>query len=404
MKANNISIYLIRLILIGGKVLLSLYLAKVLGLEFLGTFTLLLGAVAIVPMIIRAGMATHLSRTVISMKEKDAWNSILSYWSYISVIYVLLSLFLIFTIDIFLGVNLPIALFLVIFLEHIVYDIFIFMNGFKKHYFANVILVLQASLWIFPFIGLSWFFPEYRNMETLLVFWQCAGVLAVLFFARHLGWETLSQFKLLGFDWCAKEFLTSRYIYVSELISVLMLYADRYVMYLFLTTEIIGLYGLFWQIANAIANLIGAAVHQTFRPVLIALFTSDAVRYRTTSHSLMKKTILSSLVLSVIAFSGCNALFWALDMKVPLENFSLLILVLVIGNCRVVLDTVKLLLFTQSKDKNKLLLDVSFFSSSLFVGLGMYWYGVQMYLVTLAALYFVVFLSVWINKKTLLEI
>ena len=49
MKANNISIYLIRLILIGGKVLLSLYLAKVLGLEFLGTFTLLLGAVAIVP-------------------------------------------------------------------------------------------------------------------------------------------------------------------------------------------------------------------------------------------------------------------------------------------------------------------------------------------------------------------
>ena len=341
---------------------------------------------------------------MISMKEKDAWNSILSYWSYISVIYVLLSLFLIFTIDIFLGVNLPIALFLVIFLEHIVYDIFIFMNGFKKHYFANVILVLQASLWIFPFIGLSWFFPEYRNMETLLVFWQCAGVLAVLFFARHLGWETLSQFKLLGFDWCAKEFLTSRYIYVSELISVLMLYADRYVMYLFLTTEIIGLYGLFWQIANAIANLIGAAVHQTFRPVLIALFTSDAVRYRTTSHSLMKKTILSSLVLSVIAFSGCNALFWALDMKVPLENFSLLILVLVIGNCRVVLDTVKLLLFTQSKDKNKLLLDVSFFSSSLFVGLGMYWYGVQMYLVTLAALYFVVFLSVWINKKTLLEI
>lgn len=399
MKANNISIYLIRLILIGGKFLLSLYLAKVLGLEFLGIFTLLLGAVAVVPMILRGGMATQLSRTVISMRGKDAWDSILSYWVYLSLIYVLLSFSLVFIIGIFFDVSLPVSLFIVIYLEHLVYDIFIFLNGFKKHYFANIILVLQASLWIFPFIGVSWFYPEYRSMEVLLSFWLSAGLLAVFIFLQYLGWEKLFKLKLLGLDWYIKQFFISKYIYVSELIGVLVLYADRYVMYIFLPAEVVGLYGLFWQVANAIANLIGAAIHQTYRPILIAFYNSDMNNYIQSAYSLMKKTISVSLAFTLVSFAGCVGLFYLLAMDAPLRNLELLVLVLVVGNCRVVLDTIKLLLFTQSRDKNKLFIDALFFILSLLAGAGMYWYGIHSYLIIIVMLYGAVFSLLSFNRK-----
>ena len=254
------------------KFILALFIARFMGLEQLGRYGLIAGAAAVWPVVMRLGVFASVSREAVGQPLPALTRNLRHYASGTLLLYLLPAPIALTTGWYFGTFWLAALALLIIVLEHAAYDSFVITNNLKQPLLANAILSLQSAVWIYLFVVLAFALPAMRQLEVLLAFWIAGSALSLilaLWLTRRWPWrEALAQ--PLSRDWYRPYLHRSWRLYLSEVLTVTINYLDRYLITFFFGLELVGVYVLFWQVANAICNLVGAGVVRLYSPLLIA--------------------------------------------------------------------------------------------------------------------------------------
>ena len=294
-----IYIMTLRASMLAGKFLLGLFIVRFLGLDTMGVYGLLLGIAAIFPMIARLGIFSSISRIAVGQPISLLTKNLYHYASGTLVIYaVLLPAIIILGVH-FETPKLFILGFFVILFEHISADIFVLTNNLEKPKLANELLSLQSAVWIYLYIFSALLFPALRTLDNILLFWISGGILSCLiaiYAARNWPWkETLRE--KINLTWYKEHLHGAWRLYFGDIINALSIYLDRYLITWILGLEAAGIYVLFWQVTNAICNLVGASVLYPYRPRLIGAFKERNIEL---FNSLFRESASKSLILGGI--------------------------------------------------------------------------------------------------------
>lgn len=273
-KAQPLAVMGLRLLTLGSKFLLTLFLARFLGLEALGIYGFILGATAVVPIVVSFGLMSVIGRDIVKLKPAAVIAEVQPYWLLILAVYAVLAP-LAFFLPIGQGVlagSFLLASLAVVMLEHLGTDTYNILVNLRRPLLANVLLFIRGGGWMLLYMPLSLLLPELLNLPTLLTFWLAGLVLAFAgFFLGTRNWPWKSFFTLAPtLQWYKMRIAHAWKFFFSDICSFGGPYLDRYIIGLSFGLKEAGIYVLFWSIANALYTLISTGVMQINRPRLIS--------------------------------------------------------------------------------------------------------------------------------------
>jgi len=348
------TIMTLRLMMLGSKLLLSVFIARYLSIEELGFYGLIIGVVAVGQIVMRLGIASGLFREAVSMPMPRLIANLRNYLMNCAVLYAL-----IFPIAMGVGFWLEMPLiallvFCVLITEQLCMDIYTLAINLQRSIFANLLLSIQSSAWIFVYIVTAFFVPELQNLEFLILLWIAAGVLGIgfaLWYVRR-AFRVPREKIAYRFIWVWERFLRMRDLYVSEVMGVAANFADRFIITFFLGLEMAGVYVLFWQMVNAIVNLVDSAVVQVYRAKFIRAFqaANGALLLQQFYRGIVVVFGLTSAMALAVALLS-PVLFWVVDKPVAEANAYILYLLLIASLFRVIASLGAGLLFGCNEDR-----------------------------------------------------
>ncbi|MDA0967540.1 MAG: oligosaccharide flippase family protein [Proteobacteria bacterium] len=302
---SSLSIMGLRVSMLASKILLSIFIARYIGLDTLGIYGLIVSTAGMLQIVLRFGIFDTISREAVNQNFKELTLNIRNYGIGVLFCYMALIPITLLVGWYFDNQKLSIFILIIILIEHISYDVFILINNLQRPKLANIILSIQSASWIYLFITLAFFIPDLRNLQTMILFWVCAGIISItisLALAHNWPWASAFSQKLQR-KWYRQYFKMSWKLYLSATMSSITMYTDRYFISIFLSLELVGVYVLYSQIINAISNLVGAGVLQVYRPRLILEYSKE--NGLTRFQKIFKKAFLSSqgwaIILSLLS-------------------------------------------------------------------------------------------------------
>ncbi|MBP2159777.1 MULTISPECIES: lipopolysaccharide biosynthesis protein [Asticcacaulis] len=346
-----------------GRFALSFYLVKFLSLSETGQFGLIVGVAGVLPALFGFGMNYFLSREIIGVDIEDAFARIRDKM-------VVMASLLGVTLLGALAVNTvhPVNMLgnlwlagLIIVLEVIAFDLHIVLISLRKPLLANFLLIVRSAAWVFPFIGVSFLWPQYRNLDTLLVFWLASLVLSFLvlwLFTRTWPWlKTLSR--RIDSQWIGHTIKAAGLVYLSDLGLVVYSYFDRFFIAGHLGLAATGVYTFYWTMANALLVLITAAVVQVSLPGLVDGFKAGEDAWRQRFGRMLVKALAGSLAMAVAMYGAVTFLMPYIGnpelSRHPLI-FPLMLLAIVV---KIVADMTHYGLYSRKKDRTLALVNIS---------------------------------------------
>ncbi|MFC3607949.1 lipopolysaccharide biosynthesis protein [Stutzerimonas tarimensis] len=350
---SSLSILGLRGGVLAAKLLLSLFIARYLGLESLGAYGLIAGMVAVGQAVMRLGLLDAIGRDAVGQPLEARMRNLRHYLTGCSALYALL---LPIVLLVGLGVGAPILVllvFLVLLSEHASHDVFVLANNLQRPRLANALFALQAGGWIYLYILAALVQPALRSLEALLAFWIGGGLLAVAAAAiASSDWPWRQAFsEPIRLGWYRSYLGRAWRLYLSEIVAITNLYADRYLVGAFLSLEFAGIYVLFWQVSNAVCNLVGASVLQVFRPRLIqACRDGDPRAFRRTLRNCARRCAATVAGLVLLSALLVPLLLEHTRQPLAMEHLPLLWLLLAFAGARVAADLSIATLFAQRAD------------------------------------------------------
>jgi O-antigen/teichoic acid export membrane protein len=151
-------------------------------------------------------------------------------------------------------------------------------------------------------MALAYFYPEWRNIETLLIFWLMGSLIALVFYMVQFDWIKNDNMAHTN-PFCKKVLKIikeSKIVYANGIFTALSTYADRYIITAFLGLELTGVYIFFWQISSALSNLLYTGVIQLYRPKLVRAFGEKNPIYNTLFKTCLKKSVFLATMFAII--------------------------------------------------------------------------------------------------------
>lgn len=324
--------------------LLALFIARFIGLEELGIYGLIAGAAAVLQIVLRFGVFSKLSRDSVHNDLPALTHDLRHYGIGTLTLYGLLLPLTLALGWYFDHTSLALLVWAVIMVEHVINDVVALMTNLDRPASANMLYAFQSAAWIYLYVALALMFPALRTLDWVLGFWIAGSLLALAFAARLTrAWPWSDAFRRpLEWLWFRKNALASWRLYLSEVIAVLTLYVDRYLLSLFLSLELVGVFVLFWQMASAVANLVGAGVLQVYRPRLIrAGRRSDADGFQSLYRESLSRSLAASALLSLIVAPAAYLLIPFSKQPLAMQYLPLLGLMLACLQIRIWADAAK---------------------------------------------------------------
>jgi O-antigen/teichoic acid export membrane protein len=368
---SSLSIMGLRGGMLVGKFLLSLFIARYMGLEDLGVYALIAGVVAVGQVVMRFGIFASISREAVNQPIDELLHNLRHYGVGCVVAYIVLIPAFYVGGAHFGSAALGLLTLVVMFLEQASFDAFVLTNNLQKPKLANVIYALQSALWIYLFVVLAFFIEAFRSLENIMVFWIGGGFFSLflsLFLTRKWPWRTVFS-RPFSRIWYAPYFMKSWRLYMGDIISTMTMYLDRYLITFFLSLELVGVYILFWQVANAICNLIGAGVIQVYRPRLISAYNqNDSALFRTLFVATFKRGLGGTTILSLVCAAIVPFLVVYADKPLAMEYLPLFWLMLFTLLFRVATDIVGAGLYARHMDRIIVQSNIIRFGLAIIVG------------------------------------
>lgn len=293
----------LRSLTIAAKFALTIFIARYLGLADVGVYGLITSAAVIAPVLLGFGVANHLCRDAVRFGPPSIAVRLLQYFAFLLPLYALAAVGGAVVLP---SRAAPLAgLSLLMLLEHIQTDMFALMVITGRAYVANVINFIRAAGWVLAYVPLALVDPGLRSIEAVGVFWLGGCVAATLLtvgFTRDWRWRSaLAQLPSRPFTLPHRH--GSPALYLNDLANTLFLYVDRYVVGVFLSPKMLGIYVLFWSITNAISNLVTTAIVQPRRGELVQVVHRAALSFNKEVWKLTFTTTQITVAMSIAAIA-----------------------------------------------------------------------------------------------------
>lgn len=247
-----------RLLGLGSRFMLTFLLTKEISLEFQGEYTLVSTSVALVIILFGFDFYVYANRLLIKQKNREVFffkNSLVFY----SFSYLLLFPFIWFTTKNFdvIDVGPFWTLYFLIIFEHLGQELFRSYIAMRKPLFANVLLLLRTGSWAGIIVFALFFIKDFQiSIPEILRLWLFfAFVTCVLGIAFYPNIKSFGQEKI-DFKWIRKGMGVGLTMFMSTICLKAIEYSDRYLIAFFLDKTQLGIYALYFQLANLINVII----------------------------------------------------------------------------------------------------------------------------------------------------
>ncbi|MEO7224314.1 MAG: hypothetical protein ABIY37_17740, partial [Devosia sp.] len=288
------------------KFVLTIYIARRMGLADLGLYGLISGVVIVGPIVASMGLMGLLARELVTRELGELTQLLRHYWRTVGTLYLTLLFPLAISVGLFTGQLWICLMTLAIWLlEHVNNDSFAVLISRQRALLANVLYFLRAGGWMIVFMAAGLIVPPAWATLLLLSLWLAFEFIAVVGFAiaaRRWPWRSAPVSPRETVRWWRETVRPALKFWASDTGNVMGLYVDRYIITALMGLEYLGVYVLFWSVANAVYNLTETGTLQTRRPLLIgAHHRSDRTEYRRVFRSMSFSSFGSILVLSLLA-------------------------------------------------------------------------------------------------------
>jgi O-antigen/teichoic acid export membrane protein len=372
----------LRVVTLGSRFALSLYLAKFLSIRDVGVFALLTGLIALLPPAAGLGLNYFVSRTAVRQTREDAIR--------LGRDKLLISLLLAAALAIgcaalaaFGWLELPLApwLFLAVALLEVVgFDVHLLLLARSKSAFANILLFLRSGLWVFPYMVAAFFEPSLRTIDAIALFWLGGLILCLgLLLARYR--DTLGL--LFARDAIAAHrsvrpfALKAPKIYLADLGLAGSIYIDRFVVSGLIDVHAAGIYFFYASIINGIYVVALASSVQVYAPQFRMAYTERGVPGL---HAAIGPRLKQTLMISVAAFACALPLTWGLvrftGKPELLANFAILPVVILAYTAKIVSDFMSAVIAAAEQDNHYAIFNIAgLAATSAFCALGILMFG-----------------------------
>lgn len=306
---------LLRSLTLLSKFLLVIFLAKYLEPSEVGLYGLISVTLSFALYFVGFEFYTYTTREIINKQELCGWF-IKNHIVFLFFVYLLFMPMLLF---IFIKGLLPwwtaLWFFLLLILEHISQEANRVLIATSRQLAASIVLFLRSGLWAWIVIGLMFYNPDVRALETVLYYWVIGGATAIFL----SGWYLINQnikgwSKPVNWNWIRDGIYTALPFLLSALSLRAILTVDRYWVELLLGLDVLGVYVLFIGLATALISFLDAGVFVYIYPTLIFAYgKGDTDLFR----KVMKRLCVNSLWIIIIFIISA---YWALPYIVSFIN------------------------------------------------------------------------------------
>lgn len=297
------------------KFLLTLFIAKFMGLETLGIYGMILGAVTLGPVILGLGLMNNLSRSMVTQSSAQVTAQVLHYGRLIGSLYALVFA-LAMTASIIVGSPWLMAIGVLLMVqEQLSNDLAAALNSRKQYWQANSLMLSRTLGWMLPFMAVAFVERQLATLPALLTFWMVGNMVTLAMFVWFVrGWPWFKAWAIIKkAPVTLAQVKQSMTLYINDVVNTSSQYLDRYVVGFMFGLELTGVYVLFWSMANALSNLISNGVIQIAKPKMIEAYQASQKAFSIAFNQLQRDVMLASVALAAVA-SG------VLTMALPLLN------------------------------------------------------------------------------------
>lgn len=377
---QSFSLMAMRSFLLVVKFLLTLFIAHYLNFESLGFFGLLSAAGVMAPSILGFGIMYNISRHAVTKDIYEITQEILFYGKFITALYAVLLMICFAYGIIYDQSSLAILGIFIIFCEHINGEFYALFLNLSKPFFANLVHFVRSALWaIFYMIG-AYIYPEWRNIETLLIFWLIGSLIAVFCYGMQFDWiknDNTTQINPFHKK-LSKIIKESKIVYAYNFFTTLSQYADRYIITAFLGLELAGVYIFFWQIYSALSNLLSTGIIQLYRPKLVRAYKEKDPIYNSLFKTCLKKSVLLASIFAIITGITLYLFLPHLDKPLIEIHFNLTYWIFTGFIVSMIIEVMILMLYSSHNDIISLKVKIiSFLMMLVFNSIFIYFYNLD---------------------------
>lgn len=289
------------------KFLLTLYVAKFLGVADLGLYGLAVGLTSSIPAILGLGLNGPSFRGVVGIDIASALSIATTRLSVTLAVHLFVQPFIIFaTLMTTQSVSpvVAICIGLIVFGEHVSADMHGLLISRNRIALANIILFLRGGAWPVVYMSLGLVDSSIKTIEALVIIWLIFIVLswtpALFILTRGGGW----RFCFFDRLWLKNSLRSVIPFYIFDIGAAGSQYVDRFIITFILGVEAAGVFTFFWSMVNAINSLVIFGIIQPYSPKLISSARiGDDSRFSHTARSLVREAFLWSSGMCAAVFA-----------------------------------------------------------------------------------------------------
>lgn len=319
---------------LASKFILIIFISHYYDLSNLGEYALVVAGVSYVGYLLGFDFYTYSSRKIIGAPEIKQASYLKNQFSlYFLHYFLLISCLLVALVISPPWINLAIVFVALIILEHCSQEVMRLLVIYEHPLSANIQFFIRNGLWVYIYI-LFVIINGHIDFDYIWCFWIAAEILSLLFISIILKKIPLSLILKSEIDW--KWIIEGMKVCLPLLISTLSLRgiftADRYILGIYDSKEIVGIYSYFSSFSSSIMAFVDAGVVMLFYPRLVKYAKEgNKERFASTKSKFLKYLILTSVIISFILIL-CVPLLSELSGKKDFLNSLPLFYVLLSGS------------------------------------------------------------------------
>lgn len=270
----------LRLVSLIAKLGLTLYMGRYLGLEDMGIYGLVFGAVMILSGALGLRLDYVVSRDIVGTTPENTLVTMRDQTVFLLFNYLLLALVMLAVIMSNLtGVDGKILLTIIMLsiVENLASAAQINMTSLDQPVLANFLFFIRSASWVFPVVILGMLSPSYRNVDFIFKCWMLGVVASValnLWCWRNLPWTALKHHPI-HWNWIKEGVKKSFLIWLGTMGLAAGMYVDRFIVMKFLGLDEVGIATFYFSFTFALLTLLHSGVMAFFYPRLIKLYRKN---------------------------------------------------------------------------------------------------------------------------------
>ena len=364
-----------------GRFVLTIYISKYIGLEAMGAYGLLAGALAIAPAVMGLGLNYYVNRDIVGEPLDIALRQARDRLTVSMIMAIAAALIFMAGQELgWTGAKLPLVIIAIIIIgECLAFDIHFTLISLGHPIAANTVMFLRTSLWVFPVAAMGIFFPQWRTMNGIWFGWLAGIAIYFAYLAVMIRKWPLKSFKQAPLDAERLKITISRgkLVYFNDICLVGLMFTDRFIINHFLGLHEAGEYVYFMSFGYAIYTLCFTSISQIYVPQMVLAAKNNNM---TAWSGILRKSCLLSGGCSLIASALVFSLLWVLHDRFSMTGgtglFVIFPLICVFVTVKVISDTLNFGIYSIGWDKAlSYIIIAGFILNTGFMTVGILMYG-----------------------------